>query len=398
MKIENYTTEAAQHVQHNHFPCEQCGAEQIYKPGSDGLHCQYCGHVTPIPVSAQPIHEYDLPSALRKLSHLKKEAADIISVLKCPSCGAQFTLQPNEHAGDCHFCGAPAVVKKEDARYIHPESLLPFNIDQTRAQAIFDQWIGSLWFAPSALKNKATRDEKLTGIYLPYWTYDSDTYTQYRGMKGIVYYDRQMVTRIVNGRRVRQVRMVPRIRWIPVSGDVSIHFDDVLIGATQTLPRTIIDFLHPWDLENLVPYSETYLSGFRSELYQVSLRDGFEHAKHRMDNKITYAIRRDIGGDQQQISDKQTQHDQTTFKHVLLPVWSAAFRYNRKTYRFVINARTGQIRGERPYSIIKITLAVIFALSIVFGLIFTANHLDIQSPLINDYYNNYNSPGGYYDW
>ncbi len=36
-------------------------------------------------------------------------------------------------------------------------------------------------------------------------------------------------------------------------------------------------------------------------------------------------------------------------EHLLLPVWSAAFKYRRKTYRFVINDRNGQIQGERPY-------------------------------------------------
>ncbi|HIQ06852.1 MAG TPA: primosomal protein N' (replication factor Y) - superfamily II helicase [Thiotrichaceae bacterium] len=368
------------HDQH-HFPCEQCGAELVYAIGTDHLQCNYCGHTNIIQIKSSPIHEYDFHTALEELDQLTEESDDIISVLNCPSCGAKFSLNANENAGDCPFCSAPAVVSRENTRHIHPESLLPFSITEKKALAIYDQWISSRWFAPSALKNKSKRDDKMTGIYLPYWTYDSQTDTRYQGMRGTTYYDRQVFTTIINGRPVRQVRNVPRIQWTPVSGHISIHFDDVLIGASRTLPRTIIDNLQPWDLHNLVPYTEHYISGFRSEIYQVSLNQGFNFARQRMDEAIQQRIRSDIGGDQQRISSKHSYHSQTTFKHLLLPVWSAAFRYNNKTYRFVINGRNGKIQGERPYSPIKITLSVLVVLVIILGIIYFMDDLGMPSIL-----------------
>lgn len=385
MKVKNYTLDDEKPAQ-DHFPCDQCGAELVFQPGTHHLKCNYCGHVNLIEVEFSPIQEYDFQTALRKLHELKDEPNKVVSVLDCPSCGAKFSLRPNEHAGDCPFCGAPAVINTENARHIHPESLLPFIIQERQAQEIFDKWIESRWFAPSALKNKSKRDERLAGIYLPYWTYDSDTDTRYQGMRGIVYYDRQVYTAVVNGRPVRRVRQVPRVRWTPVSGQVDIHFDDILIGATKTLPRTIIDNLHPWDLENLVPYTEEYLSGFRSEIYQVTLDQGFEKARARMNAVIRQNIHRDIGGDQQRISASKTKHYDTTFKHLLLPVWSAAFRYNKKTYRFVINGRNGQIQGERPYSVVKITLSVIFVLVLMASIIYYMNDAGMFVAPMNDTY------------
>ncbi len=385
MKVKHYSSDKDKPAQ-DHFPCGQCGAELEFEPGTDHLKCKHCGHTNIIEVEWLPIQEYDFHSALRELNELKLKPNRVISILDCPSCGAQFSLRPNEHAGSCPFCSAPAVVSTENARFIRPESLLPFIIRNKQAQEIFDNWITTRWFAPSALKDKSKRDEKLTGIYLPYWTYDSDTDTRYKGMRGIIYYDRQVYTAFVNGRPVRQVRNVPRIRWIPVSGDVSLHFDDVLIGATKTLPRTIIDNLHPWDLENLVPYTEEYLSGFRSEIYQVTLDQGFEQARSRMDAIITSRIHQDIGGDQQRISAKNTQHYDTTFKHLLLPVWSAAFKYKKKTYRFVINGRNGQIQGERPYSATKITLSVLFVITLLVGMIYFMNDAGMFNSTINDQY------------
>lgn len=357
-------------IRQQHFPCEECGADLLYQPGSDSLVCNYCGHQNFIRPSQEQIREYNFEQALRAIQQAKIRPLDNTQVIKCPNCAATFELKQNRHAGDCPFCGTPVVTGTEQARLFQPKSLLPFLITEKDARAAFDRWIGNLWFAPSALKNKAKRDEKLLGIYIPYWTYDSHTDTYYRGERGIIYYERQLVTVMVNGRPQQQVQSVPRIRWTPVSGRVRLFFDDVLVGATRTLPRTILDRLEPWDLPNLVPYNESYLSGFQSEIYQIDLDEGFEQARSIMDNRIYNAVISDIGGDQQRVNSLQTQHSARTFKHLLLPVWSAAFRYNSKTYRFVINGRNGKTQGERPYSVIKIVFAVLLGLILAGGLVY----------------------------
>jgi predicted RNA-binding Zn-ribbon protein involved in translation (DUF1610 family) len=342
-----------------HFPCEQCGADLVYSPDTQQLVCDYCGFQNIIPVSYQEIKEYDFNTALHELERLKHgDDSATVGIIQCPSCAAEFSLE-EEFSANCPFCGTPVVTSTKHARFIQPESLLPFSITGEQAIAAFDQWLGSLWFAPSSLKNISRRGEKLTGVYLPYWTYDSETQSSYQGQRGTVYYERQVYYTVIDGRRVRQVRSIPRVRWKPVSGHVSLHFDDILIGASKTLPRKIIDHLEPWDLRNLVPYSEAYLSGFHSELYQVTVDKGFMQAKNIMDRHIDYAIRKDIGGDQQRIANVNTQHYNITFKHLLLPIWSAAFKYRGKSYRYVINGRNGKIHGERPYSFIKIMFAVI---------------------------------------
>lgn len=350
-----------------HFPCEQCGADLIYQPGSDALVCTYCGHTNAIRQSLETIREYSFEEALRAIQQSKLRPVDNTQVIKCPNCAAIFELQQNRHAGDCPFCGTPVVTGTTETRLFQPKSLLPFLITEDKARAAFDKWIGSLWFAPSALKSKAKRDEKLLGIYIPYWTYDSHTDTYYRGERGTIYYERQVVTVMVNGRPQQQVQNVPRVRWTPVSGRVRLFFDDVLVGATRTLPRKILDRLEPWDLPNLVPYNKSYLSGFQSEIYQIDLDEGFNQAKEIMDSRIYNAIISDIGGDQQRVTSLQTQHSATTFKHVLLPVWSAAFRYNGATYRFVINGRNGKTQGERPYSKVKIALTVLLGITLAAG-------------------------------
>ncbi|MBK8816828.1 MAG: primosomal protein N' (replication factor Y) - superfamily II helicase [Methylococcaceae bacterium] len=339
------------------FPCSQCGALLVFKPGSQHLTCQYCGTENEIPQRFDEIREYDFSQALKELAHAKPAAG--IAQIHCDACGAGFKFASSVHAGDCPFCGAAIVTSTEQARPITPKSLLPFAIDHNQAKHQFRQWLNSLWFAPSKVKKYADSDAKLTGVYIPYWTFDSDTETDYFGARGDIYYVSEEVQTVRDGKLVTEVRQVQHINWTPVSGRVERFFDDVLVGASRSLPRQIIDQLEPWDLANLIPYDESYLSGFNSEYYQVNLDQGFDEAKRKMDNAIYRDIAFDIGGDQQRIDRFNTRHSNTTFKHCLLPVWSAAFRYQNKAYRFIINGRTGKVQGERPYSYWKIAFAVI---------------------------------------
>jgi DNA-directed RNA polymerase subunit RPC12/RpoP len=393
-----------------HFPCQQCGADLSYTPGSNALSCDYCGFENPIPEKKTTIQEYDFSASLTALREKQRQQDkshhhSTINIIHCKTCGASFELHTNEHSGRCPFCDSTVVTDTQEARHIQPESLLPFAITDKQAQEAYKTWLSSRWFAPSALKQKAKNDEELSGIYLPYWTYDSHTQTWYQGQRGKVYYERQYYTAVVDGRTVRQVRNVPRIRWTPVSGRVARFFDDVLIGASRTLPRKILDPLQPWDLHNLKPYSHQYLSGFRSEIYQVELDEGFQQAEGIMKRTIEHDIRRDIGGDQQRITHTQVKHQNTRFKHLLLPIWSSAFKYQGKTYRFVVNGRTGKVAGERPYSKIKIALAVLAGLILAGFMLYYAEEAGIfeqmmqqpmspNSPMYYDPYNQspYRSP------
>lgn len=348
------------------FPCSQCGALLVYKPGSQSLVCQYCGKDNPIEQRVEAIREYDFHQALAELAEAKPTAE--IAQIHCDTCGAGFKFANSVHAGECPFCGTSIVTSTAQVRPIVPKSLLPFKITERQAKQQFRRWLKGLWFAPNKIQKYTDDDTKLKGVYIPYWTFDSATETSYLGARGDVYYVSEEVEVERDGRVYTEVRQVPKIRWTPVRGRVSRFFDDVLIGASKSLPRQILDQLEPWDLDNLVPYDESYLSGFTSEYYQVDLDRGFDEAQQKMNAVIYQDIAFDIGGDQQRIDQFNTNHSGTTYKHCLLPVWSAAFRYQQKAYHFIINARTGRVQGERPYSYWKIGFAVVLGITVLAGL------------------------------
>jgi len=348
------------------FSCPSCGAPQKFSPATGKLTCEFCNTQTSIDISTDTIHEYDFNEAVSTLTTQKTQV--ITKNVHCKKCGGSFTLTPYSFSSNCPYCGTPAII--DFIQDITPKSLIPFTLTHTKAQTLFKKWVGSRWFAPNAFKKYLDGDNTLVGYYLPYWTYDSDTVSAYNGLRGDTYYVTVTRTVVQNGRQ-RQVQVQePRINWTPVSGVVYVSFDDVTIGASKTISRAILDSLEPWNTASLVPFDEQYLSGFEAQEYTIGLDNGFEFAKAKMAGKIKQNIRYDIGGDQQQIHSIQTQHKDVTYKNVLFPVWTASFKWNNKEYNYAINAQTGKIVGERPYSYMKIIFAVLTVMLVVGGVIY----------------------------
>lgn len=345
------------------YPCKQCGARVEYTPGSTVLTCPFCSSQSPITPPESVVEEQDYHAALQQLAD--NAPTHQRSMVRCEGCHSELDPPANVTAFACPFCGSNIVATAARAQSsILPGALLPFHINRDQGVTLFRAWLASLWFAPSALKRQGFIDACFTGTYLPAWTYDSNTTTQYSGQRGDAYYVSETVT--INGQR--QTRQVRKIRWSHASGVVQVSFDDVLVMATHALPNDKLDKLLPWDLEKLVPYQDDYLAGFRSECYSVKLEEGFQTAKQLMHPTIVSAINHDIGGDEQRITSMSTRYDAVTFKHVLLPVWVSAYRYSGKVYQFIVNARTGEVTGARPYSALKIFLFSLMCL-IILGLL-----------------------------
>lgn len=341
------------------FPCDTCGSDLRYDPGDHRLICDHCGNTEPLEPTSGPwggIKELDFETAVRNA--LDDAEIEETRVISCPNCGAQTEFDSDVHAAECPFCATPVVTDTGTHRHIKPRGLLPFALDEAQSRKALIDWLGSLWFAPNGLTDYARKGRKMNGIYVPYWTFDADTKSQYTGQRGTHYYETKTVVR--DGKR-EQVR-VRKTRWKHAAGRVARFFDDVLVLASKSLPKKYTDALGPWDLSGLEPYKPEYLAGFRAEGYTIELTEGFAEARAFMDRMIQRDVRYDIGGDEQRITSVETAISVVTFKHILLPVWLAAYKYNGKTYRFVVNGRTGQVQGERPYSAWKIAIAVIIGL------------------------------------
>jgi DNA-directed RNA polymerase subunit RPC12/RpoP len=358
------------------WPCAQCGAQLRYAPGQTRLTCDHCGHVQDITpdaprMRARALQELDLAKGLRD----DLSGADMAEVrtTSCPNCGAQVEITGATHATECPFCATPVVLDTGTQRVIKPQALVPFVLTEPEARKAMVAWMGSLWFAPGTLLEYARKGRALNGVYVPFWTFDADTSSRYSGERGEYYYETRTVNVRVNGRMEQREERVRHTRWHPASGRVSRDFDDVLVMASKSLPARLGNELTPWSLGSLTAYSPEFLAGFQAEGYTVSLAEGGEKAHAQMEQVIREDVRRDIGGDEQRIHDVDTDWSDETFKHILLPVWMAAYKYNGKSYRFLVNGQTGEVQGERPWSIWKIGFAVIIVVSLVLGAVYLSD-------------------------
>jgi len=352
------------------YPCPSCGADLLFEPRDGLLTCPYCGYKQAIPASTETVAEQSFERYLQiRPEQLDRLAANALEV-QCQACGATVTFTPPEVARHCDFCGIQIVAQPKSADPIlAPEGVLPFRITQQQATVELKSWLASRWFAPNALKHFA-EPNAIDGVYLPFWTYDTNTMSYYVGQRGEYYYVTETYYETDSqGNQVARTRQVRHTRWHSVSGTVMRSFDDVLIPATVALPQNRLDALEPWDLAELKPYDPAFLSGFKAQRYQVDLGQGFERVKQVVAGEIHEDVRNDIGGDEQRIEDVSTKYSDITFKHLLLPVYAGAYRFNQHVYQIVVNGRTGEIQGDRPYSVWKITLLVAAILFVLFIMI-----------------------------
>jgi len=65
------------------------------------------------------------------------------------------------------------------------------------------------------------------GVYLPFWTYDTNTTSYYTGERGEYYYVTETYyERDAQGNQVARTRQVRHTRWYSASGTVSRWFDE----------------------------------------------------------------------------------------------------------------------------------------------------------------------------
>lgn len=349
------------------YPCHSCGATVEYAPGTNVMRCPYCGQEQRIVPVARRVREHDYAQLVRLPA--KPLRTPDVNAFVCPGCHAR--TESDTLSGRCQFCATPLVADATATERVVPEAMVPFGVDRNGAREALRKWTSSRWFAPSSLK-KVTDAETFKGSYLPYWTYDADTVSDYTGRRGTYYYVTETYTVTENGQTRTETRTVRKTRWSYVSGTVSRFFDDVLVAGTDRIPRKHLDKLTPWPLDRVVPYQEEYLAGFHTVRYDIEPEAGLELAKQKMAKVIEDDCRRDIGGDEQRISSVHTRYANVTYKLVLLPVWFLTYLHGGKPWHVMVNACTGEVVGQRPYSAAKIAAVVLAAVAVIAVIAFIA--------------------------
>jgi DNA-directed RNA polymerase subunit RPC12/RpoP len=364
----------------NTLPCAQCGAELEFNAGASQLKCEYCGHTQTIEIKdGAAVIEYDLNDAIaRYLGHCQQVKTQGRREVKCQDCGAAIVVEAGAQTARCDYCGGKRIIEEDlPPGVLQPESLLPFQFKPDDALEKFRKWLrggdgfwGKLWVRlvrPSALQQRANVQD-LHGTYVPFWTYDTNSHSAWTAQAGYYYYVTQTY-RDSQGRT--QTRQVRKVRWVWTSGQRRDHFDDWLVCASRHFLQGSLSALmrkiEPFPTQALVPFDGKYLAGFRAERYSLDLKYCWEVARGGIQGECRSRCASDVPGDTYRFLEVRTSFWGQSFKHVLLPVYTMAYRFKEQPYNVLINGATSEVQGDAPLSWVKVTILIAVLVVLIGG-------------------------------
>lgn len=337
--------------------CPSCGGVMDFDPATGGLSCPYCGHTEEI--RTREGDEFAEELALEDADRVENCDWGVAKkTVICKACGAESVYDALEISAVCPFCGSNQVMEAADQNTMAPGGVVPFQISDKQASDLFTNWIRHKWFCPKLAKESA-KAKNFKGIYLPFWTFDALTKSQYSGE-----YGKDKVLKKRDG------NTEVKTTWYLVRGEHEQFFDDELICATTNHNQSMIRGVEPFNTADNKVYKPEYVAGFAAERYAVGIKDAWQMAKQSIKFKLYGSIQKRIMSENHADRVRNLQINSTfsklTYKYLLLPVWISSYKYKEKIYQFMVNGQTGKVSGKTPISIPKVVITIV---AIIFILI-----------------------------
>lgn len=348
-------------VDTKHIKCLSCGANMEFEPERQVLYCSHCGSERKFNTDTLA-SEQDLLVGLNEERWTDAEENQYV----CDNCSAKIVVSAEQSSFVCPFCGTNHVQKTNEFVGLKPNALLPFTFNKEKALEYGKNWARKKFFAPTKFK-KHLKNDNLQGVYVPCFTFDSYTYSKYVGRIGTTH-----VKYVGSGKNRRAVHYTV---WREISGVHYDNFDDILLSAGNRCNQKQIDKISPFDTNFSKEYNPNYLLGFMAYKYDCEVEGLWDVAKSKMDTAIKNSILSGYVYDKIAYFNVSTQHEKTTYKYVMLPVYVGNFVYAKKPYNFFINGNTGKVWGKTPKSFWKILFTIVIPAAVVVGAWFLLNLL-----------------------
>jgi hypothetical protein len=294
----------------------------------------------PTPETGAVAEELDFNSAMQRAS---VDWGRYKKLVVCSNCGGETIYDAEKITGSCPFCGSTHVTTAETSQIMAPNAVIPFAFGKEKLQDLF---IAEL--KKRAMLNKKALNcklENVTGIYLPFWTFDTYTASSYTAVipKG-------------HGRADYEKR-----NWYQ-------FIDDIVVFASVKIRHPFIKNVQEFDFTKAVPYSPEYLAGIPAERYTRGLNDGWNRAQLYISDKLKTTINR---SDRRSYArDIATNYYNVKFRYVLAPIYLATYTCGKKTIPVAINGQTGETYCEVPSMLAKLIVIPMLFLWLALTLFF----------------------------
>ncbi|MDA7950259.1 MAG: zinc ribbon domain-containing protein [Pirellulaceae bacterium] len=329
-------------------------------PSPHGQPCNECG---------SPIEQEDhfCPGCGKENPGYSASAETPQKKFQCQNCGSKVTLDRSVRSYTCPFCDSNYVVETELKGGPEPEFIIGFSLSPEEAQKRFRSWIEKdSFFRPSSLKQVRLK-EKLTGVYLPFWSFSMLAESDWAARIGEYWYRTETYTSVdSNGKTTTHTRRVRETEWWPLEGKHHRYYNGYLVTASQSISQRESDSIQPYNLPALKRYQPYFLAGWLSEEATLDKKEAVETTKDYFYQQERKNIGLFLPGDTYSQLQVATDFSKINSDLCLLPVYVHTYHFQGKTFRFLINGQTGQIAGQKPYSYAKTGILVTIIAAILF--------------------------------
>lgn len=341
--------------------CPNCNASINYNPKDKNWVCEYCGGKFTLEELKNNEENFNKTNVndSKELKKDKKENEDIqeMDVYHCEDCGAEIIADKNTSATFCVYCKNTAILKSRLSDKFSPSKIIPFSKTKDDAIEAFKNVGKGKFLMPKEFSNPQNIKE-LSGIYIPFWLYSCK-------MKGNV---SGKGTKVITWSTYDYI--YTKTDTYSVSRGGEYVFDNIPVDGSVRFNDAIMNSIEPFNYDELVDFSYSYLSGFLSEKYDVEQNEAkkitIERAKNSTIDDLTSKARSHYNTFI--ANNKDTEILEENIEYVLLPVWMVNIKYNEKMYTFAMNGETGKMIGDIPYSKKKLLLFILILFLVLFGI------------------------------
>lgn len=309
--------------------CPSCRAKLPFNPKTQKWDCEYCGN-------SYTLEQLTSFEEEEKEKEAKLNTNPELDLYECPDCGANIIADKNTTATFCVYCGNTSIIKNRLIGEFKPAKILPFKTTKEEAIKAFKDFKKGKLFAPDDF-NKEENIQKLTGVYIPFWLYNCSTNSD-------IDYNAERFSSWRSGNY-----RYTKTDYYSVKRGGKINFSKVPVDGATKFDDDTMDSIEPFDYSDLTDFNLSYLSGFLSEKYDVSVDSASLRAKERIQNSIIEELRSTVlGYNSVSVSHSNIDVNVDTTEYVLLPVWMLNIKYNENLYLFAMNGQTGKMIGNIP--------------------------------------------------
>ena len=306
----------------NDYKCSKCGAILKLDKGIQTFKCEHCKT------------ECNLDS----LNSIEN-SSNGIGVYTCQKCGSEMLSNINNEITSCIYCNNDEILKNKLGKDFNPEYIIQFKTTKNDVIKEFKKLYKKNLLIPLTLANI----KEIRGMYVPSYIYNFDS-------TGEVEFECEFSsTWVSSGYRYTKKDKYKIIR----AGNMS--FQNIPVIGSKKMENDIIKSIEPFDYKELKEFNSSYLLGFLSEKYNVSVEDSINLVTDKAKTYFIEEMKKNIK-DFNKITETDSSINIYNYmsSKVLLPVWFLNVNYKGKIYKFAMNGQTGKMLGDIPKNIIKV--------------------------------------------